>query len=303
MLQGASVFTPRANPHETSLLRLIKPAPNGYIPRNPNKVLYDGPDVHNKCFDPQPGDVDVLAVVSARRHLAQREKRKASLQGGRTRELADTVIVPGRGWEHKDEYPGDCDGTYNSICGRHKSHTCPLIGHHDSRGAIVGNEYSGWLVMEIPEMQQGLIILKIVTWFDEDESKLTKGWTSVNNEKRRRLVVPRSENASMVVSETDYIDGLDASQNGVHHGQRRRRLDINSLPANFLFDYAINGQITTLDRDAFVAKVNKVQRVVETLTLLDDPGRRGREEKVEVAIRMRQCGRKCTLGVTHLYWA
>lgn len=269
------------------------------MPQNANKVLYDGPDAHNKCYDVQPGEVDVLLVASARRHLAEpRESAIAmteqleALKNGTwersSRDLLGQAIVPGTGWQHKDEVPGECDGTYNAICGRHAAHTCPLIGHHDSRGVLLGNEYSGWLVMEIPEVNDGIIIIKMHTWHKESENTITEGWTSVNNE-RRGL---RSRGLEEEISETDYVDGIPEP----------RHLELQDLPDTFFFDYAVNGQFTSLDKASFIEKVQKVQRVVEVVTLLDDPSF-GRHEKVEVAIRLRGCGRQCTFGVTHLYWS
>jgi hypothetical protein len=265
------------------------------VPRNENKVLYAGPDVHNECFDVQPGDVDVVAVASNRRHLSDPTHSAPVSEhlppverfDGTTRDLDLEAIVPGSGWQLKDEYPGDCDGTYDAICGRHRTHQCPLIGHHDSRGFLVGNEFSGWLVMEVPEVKEGIILLKIITWYTESENDVTKGWSAVNN--GHRGLKHRESGAN----ETDYIDGFSATS---------RRLDIKSLPDGFHFDYAINGKITSLDKAAFSLKVKQVQRVVEVITLLDDTVL-GRQEKVEVAIRMRGCGRACTFGVTHLYWA
>ena len=47
----------------------------------------------------------------------------------------------------------------------------------------------------------------------------------------------------------------------------------------------------------------QLQRVVETLTLLDDPDFTSESKAVEIAVRMRGCGRQCTFGVSHVYWA
>ena len=46
------------------------------------------------------------------------------------------------------------------------------------------------------------------------------------------------------------------------------------------------------------------QRVVEILSLLEDPSYTGGEAReVEVAIRIKGCGRQKTFGLTHVYWS
>jgi hypothetical protein len=76
----------------------------------------------------------------------------------------------------------------------------------------------------------------------------------------------------------------------------------------FAFDFAIDGKITTWNKKEFLDQKIDVQRVVEAFVLLDDPNyipksSNGGQSTVELAIRMRGCGRLCTFGVTHLYWA
>ena len=80
------------------------------------------------------------------------------------RYLADS-ITPGKGWEVWGEPPGLCDGTYNATCGRWTKDECVLYGHHDGRGAVIGNEYSVcWLVMALKDLKEDAIILKLHTW-------------------------------------------------------------------------------------------------------------------------------------------
>jgi hypothetical protein len=71
-----------------------------------------------------------------------------------------------------------------------------------------------------------------------------------------------------------------------------------------MFDYAINGKITTLDKAEFLDQKKQLARVVETLTLLDDENfLNGEAQDLELAVRMRGCGRSCVFGVSHIYWA
>jgi hypothetical protein len=304
-MQARTEFTPRANAHETSITSILKPAPNGYVPTNEFTPLYDGPDVPNACFDIPPGSVDVLAVVSLRRQRKQRAlqtsavarhaSESSSLAAGtndesdnqaaeRRRVASDTGIEPGLGWQVIDQPAGLCDGEYNSYCGRGSNDYCPLLRHHDSRGALVGNEFSGWLVMELPNVSAGIIVLKLVSYYPPEASTKTEGWTSVNNkdgEQRR----------------------LDENQ---PDQQRRREKDVatlDSLPETFQFEFAIDGKITTLSKDEFKDRVKKPQRVIELLTLLDDPNFTTTAKTVEVGIRMLGCGRACIMGLSHVYWA
>ena len=190
-LQGATQHTPRAG---ASIAEIIKPGPSG-IPTNPQKVMYENYDVHNSCFDPQGDGVpNIVGVVSARRrhllgldtafyedeHLLQdmppafarvhaarmadqqAELQKKQQQQQRRQQSSDgSLIQTGAGWRIVDESPGQCDGAYTSICGREASSTCPLLGHHDSPGQIQGDESAGWLVLELENLEHGLVILGV----------------------------------------------------------------------------------------------------------------------------------------------
>ena len=138
---------------------------------------------------------------------------------------------------------------------------------------MTGNEFSGWLVLNIPEIKRGLILVKIDAFYSRDANTITTNWTSVNNERRK-----------------------------ARHRQLGR-YSFSGQPDTMVFEYAINGQVTTLPRDDFLQRLSQAQlhRVVWVLTLLDDETFTGND--VELAIRMRGCGRQCTYGVTHVYWA
>jgi hypothetical protein len=305
-MQARTEFTPRANAQETSITSILKPAPNGYVPKNEQLPLYDGPDVQNPCFDIPPGSVDVLAVVSLRRQrqralqttavktkFSRDSSESSSIVAGtndqsvdraaeRRRVTSDTGIEPGLGWQVIDQPAGQCDGEYNSYCGRGSNDYCPLLRHHDSRGALVGNEFAGWLVMDLPNVSAGIVVLKLVSYYPPEANTKTEGWTSVNNKdgQQRRL---------------------DES-----HQRRRREKDaatLDSLPETFQFEFSIDGKITTLSKDEFKDRVKKPQRVIELLTVLDDPNFTTTAKNVEVGIRMLGCGRACIMGLSHVYWA
>jgi hypothetical protein len=190
-LQGATQHTPRVG---RSLTDIMKPGPD-VVPSNPNHVMYEGHDVHNSCFDPPPGIPDIIGIVSGRR-LSVKEsfalddtflysdesllndmpeafarvqesrmlERKQSVQRGQLQHrlqesTVESSLQPGSGWQLVDESPGRCDGEYTSICGRQPSSVCPLLGHHDSRGHLKGNESSGWLVFVLDNLTHGVVIM------------------------------------------------------------------------------------------------------------------------------------------------
>jgi hypothetical protein len=110
-----------------------------------------------------------------------------------------------------------------------------------------------------------------------------------------------------VVKETDpsqqFIEGDEVVDENGERVLKMRSYDTPDLPDTFVFEYAIDGKITALTRDQFLEQKKLVQSVVETITLLDNPGFTTVSKNVEIAIRMRGCGRECTFAVSHVYWA
>jgi len=204
-----------------------------------------------------------------------------------SRKLEESV-VPGKGWEVQGVPPGYCDGTYSAICGRQKSSDCLLYGHMDARGGILGNGLSGWLVMDIKDVKEGIIIIKLETWHKPEESTKTVGWSEVNNGERYL---------------EDYAVAKGAEEYSYNnHAEQRRRLE---LPDTFFFDFSIDGKITSWNTDEFMKNQKVAQRVVELYTLLDDPemAKKGESKDIELAIRIRGCSRECIFKLTHVYWA
>lgn len=313
--KAVTQYTPRANPTETALTSIIKPSPDGYVPRNDKVALYEGPDAHNPCLDIPEGSLDVFNVVTGRRqlneddyplprrHMVEKEAEADLDADGsqklQNRHLEGDTIVPGKGWEVWDEPQGVCDGTYNVTCDRHTKSECVLLGHHDFRGAVVGNEFSGWLVMTLKDLKEGIIILKLHTWHVPDESTITLGWTTVNNEQQRHRLGEswiQWDEASEPASQKYDLDQPDQRLT-------MRSYDTPELPDEFIFEYAIDGKVTTLTKSEFLEQKKLIQRVVETITMLDDPNFTEGARDVEIAIRLRGCGRKVVFGVSHVYWA
>ena len=346
--QGRTQYTPRQDYHHSSITSIIKPAADGYVPANGLTPLYDGPDVHNPNFDVEEG-IDVEAVLLGRRRLSETNDKQSSVSstdGATTtttkeekpddksivenRKLQEIVV--GKGWEITGEPQGECDGTYEKQCARSADVECFLIGHHDARGSIVGNELSGWLVMNLSSLKEGIITLKIHTWHYASENPRTARWSTVNNEPAgaRRLGQPAGDPKPMfddvagswnVTEEVDDMwdrawrytgddDDDDEYDNGenVEMTERHRKLKMRSyecpeLPDSFRFEYAINGNIVSWDKPKFLEKKQNLQRVVETVTLLDDPNFTSEAKDVELAIRLVGVSRNINFGVSHVYWA
>jgi hypothetical protein len=307
--KGRTHYTPRANYDQTGITSIVKPAADGYIPKNNKKALYEGLDAHNDCFDIPPGEVDVLSIVSGRRRRTEEVPFNVSVAPAsdaspkvriktestptlraeqQRRELVE--IKPGKGWELYNEPQGQCDGTYYAVCSRSTDSPCVLAGHHDSRGALVGNALSGWLVMNV-KVKEGIIILKVHTWAKSEQNIITKDWTTENNERR-------------TLHELD--DPGKHEYDVSRQGQERFLGDkdpADAYPDNFVFEYAINGVVTSLNKEKFKETRKKAQRVVEVLTLMDDPTFTKELVDVEVAVRLQGCGKDCTIAVSHIYWA
>ena len=291
----------------------VKPTDDGYVPRNEKKNLFDGPDPHNPCLAVPEGAVDVYAIVTGRRRRLETEQGFPSIVPVRTttefldvdqvpfsRDVAEgnitseDIIIPGKGWELWGENAGFCDGTYDAECQREG--VCVLQGQEAGRGAIIGNEYSGWLVINLQGVKEGIILLKLHTWHTSDESTVTKEWTTVNNQRNLRESFLRAVERPSV----------STTRIGARNDQRAlkpRSTETPPLPETMAFEYAIDGKITKLPRDDFLAATKTLQRVLQVLTILDDPEFTSEPKDVEIAVRMTGCGRDCTFGVSHIYWA
>ncbi len=74
---------------------------------------------------------------------------------------------------------------------------------------------------------------------------------------------------------------------------------------DFRFEFAIDGVITSWDKDEFGQHVASIQRVVEVVTIVEDPEltNGGEEREIEFAVRMFGCGTEKEFQLTHVYWA
>jgi hypothetical protein len=305
-LHGRTEFTPRATPEKTSIRSLIKPG--CYVP-TPNKNIYDPPDVRNPNLDAPEGTVDLIGIVengidflpnraridsiSKERRMVEHVHRKMDSH----RELSNPDINPGQGWGlNSFSAPDNCDGSYDSFCGRDKSNTCLLYGHNDNRGGLLFDGYSGWLILNLDDFKHGIVVVKVEDWHGTGVNKRTEGWTCENNESdcetSRRLDTS--------------LRGSAAASQGMIEKDEPRRLKSSAPPIcdDFAFDFAIDGKITTWNRTEWEEHGEAIQRVVQTWTLMDDPDYTGGKTKnVELAMRQRGCGRSRTFSLSHVYWS
>ena len=301
-LHGRTEYTPRANPDQTSIRSLMLPASDGYLPYVEKEVLYDAPDVDISSIYPPAGSLDVRVVASlgrsstAYRQLSDDQiSTKGLMKHNRSiaaRKLPLSTIKPGQGPYLHDYNSGYCDGSSNSWCDRDKESPCLLSGHNDRRGGIMFDPFSGWIVMKISDVKYGIVIVKLDLMIINN--KRTEKWMKVNNGKRslRSLLYPES-----------------VSQNGseIFHHRLLQRLppDMGTfLHPDCVLEYAIDGNVTSLDKDAILQKKIDLQRAVAIYPLLDEEHYEGSEE-LEIALRITGCEerRGGTYRLTHVYWA
>ena len=73
---------------------------------------------------------------------------------------------------------------------------------------------------------------------------------------------------------------------------------------DFRFEFAIDGKVTSWDKETWQQRLKPAQRVVQVVTLLDDPDyTKGETKDVELAFRITGCGRRKSMKLTHVYWS
>jgi hypothetical protein len=301
-MRAFTEFQPRVNPDKTSLLSALKPAANGFKPRIHPGNLYNGPDVFNPFTAIPEGEIDVFAIVSNGRTFDDESNKR--------RALSDTDIEPGLGEEVGNNLkPGYCDGSYNSECGRQGN--CLLSGHGDSRGCLLFNSYSGWLVFTLPNLTEGIIISKVESWHGASEIPEASSWHSINNQRHRRHLRRRLRRLHgmdvLDYNMTNPVDNSGSEMMAVEEVAPRREQK-EAPPAycdNFRYEFAIDGVITSWNVTEFTIHDKVPQRVVELQLLLDDANFTSEPRDVELAIRMTGCGdtTQKVFCLSHIYYA
>jgi hypothetical protein len=146
-----------------------------------------------------------------------------------------------------------CDATLDSFCDQGPANDCLVYGHNDGWNGIYYDGFTGWIIMK-PRIKYGYIAIKFEAWHKSGENPETEGWTSIDNEGDTR-----------VLSETV----RDATTYSLSTEQTKRQLKKKPpVPFcdEFRFEYAIDGKVTSLDKDGYDKLINKLQRLVNVAT-------------------------------------
>jgi hypothetical protein len=259
---------------------------------------YEAPDVFNPSLHPPPGAIDALSIVEAGVDFKSVLAPDYTTEYYKKPTFANPPKVPvGKGiclsTKVGDTY---CDGSVDSFCNRGEDNRCLL---NDGRHGLIFDSYSGWMVLNVPDVKNGFIAVKYESWHWESDSWKTVGWQSINNEGRKLS----SAEETILNSSNSTKAALTIHNSNTTERRGLKKKQIEFCP-EFRFEYAIDGQITSLNLTEWRAASKMVQRVVEVVKLLDDPNYTGGEEKeVEVAVRITGCARSKVFQLTHIYWS
>jgi hypothetical protein len=242
---------------------------------------YAAPELDNVWVDDNDND-DAEEAESSRRMLRKAATERLAVDdvsestesdgAGDKRYLKGDEVVPGQGWmissTASKEVTGYCDGSpMCSDCKRSINRDCLLSGQNDARSQVSGDGLSGWLVVNVPDVKEGLIFARLEWWHARRISQ-TDGWTEVNNGIGGRLL-----------------------------GK------VEAWPDDLFFDIAVNGKIVkTYNYEEMMAKTGEIAYNESFYPLVDDKSVTG---DVELGLRMRseKDPRMAGMAVTHIYWA
>ena len=159
------------------------------------------------------------------------------------------------------------------------------------------------MILNLADLQHGIVIVKFEDWHQPGSATLTEGWTCENNatdcqSQQRRLAANLRRPLNVTSHIAAPVDNLSRPRSRILKPQPPEYCK------EFEFDFALDGAITTWNLDQWMERHNKAERVVQLWTLLDDPNYTGGKIKdVELAFRFRGCGRTKTFRLSHVYWA
>jgi len=306
-MRGAGEWTPRRDPYHSSIRSLAKAAPmSGYVPGifDLKEQLYKGRDVHIPGQRIPWGEVDVaviarslpprsssgrrrrrslVAATTNARHQRQTEHTASiannSTHSSHSRHLdGESKIIPGEGWAVTVHPAGYCDGTRNSVCYREKTSHCQLSQHNDGRGVMKGDGLSGWLVLDLKDVTEGIFMARMEDYHQHKSNLRTEGWETVNNATKE--------------------DG---------DGRRRKlKAPPPPHPPTWVFEIAINGVIQSMNTTDFQSRCHYMSYNNAICLLWNDEERALKKEKEDVEFAMRlvgEGGRIAVIALTHIYYA
>jgi hypothetical protein len=284
--------------------------------RNP---LYLPPDVFNPYLHPPPGEIDVLNIVeNGIDFLPVLDPPYAEEFFKSESTITNVYQKPGKGiYPHFYTGSDGCDGTLDSWCDRGLDNNCMLRAHNDGRNGFFFDSLSGWLIVNIPKVKRGYIVIKVETWHFPGEDPLTEGWTAVDNESlegesvrtlrwsdtKRNVTIHHKKDASFPADHISSPPDIATSTSG-NFRQLKKKKEHKPCDA-FRFEYAIDDRpLISLGDDKLKAyPYYHMQRVVETLTLLEEQESWTEERDVQLAIRITGCERDRVWSLNNVYWA
>eukprot|EP00559_Dactyliosolen_fragilissimus_P005152 CAMPEP_0184858216 /NCGR_PEP_ID=MMETSP0580-20130426/3340_1 /TAXON_ID=1118495 /ORGANISM="Dactyliosolen fragilissimus" /LENGTH=931 /DNA_ID=CAMNT_0027354247 /DNA_START=120 /DNA_END=2915 /DNA_ORIENTATION=- len=230
---------------------------------------------------------------------------------------------PGQGWSYvpfkSDKKAGYCDGSSMITCGRSISYSCLNSGHNDGHATIAGDSLSGWLIVNVPNVREGLILMRSEWWSVRGMTR-TKDWKELN----AGLTMATSPKFFKEVEDEDEDMGnrSDETQEEVHvlpndiynfnHQDSYHRMmggNVPPLPNDFKFDVSINGKIVhSWNKDEFMKLSENVVYNVEILLLMNDQSFKTDSDlygsTVELGFRVSsKSDTTSAVGISHIYYA
>ena len=121
----------------------------------------DGKEDEDADAEEEESSRRMLRIKATERINTPSKSNAVSVSEGQSRDLAEDDVVPGLGWSlyayEGSSSDGYCDGSPVSWCHRTDNNNCLMYGHNDGRPNLVGDGLSGWVIITIPEVKEGLI--------------------------------------------------------------------------------------------------------------------------------------------------
>jgi len=359
-LTGATEYTPRADPDGASLRQIVKAAPpNGYKPhlRYDQQNLYNGPDLLFERIPEGEVDVHAIAIATKTKSLPVGNKRRMKMLRQRrdlkddddsftskrnvtkatntnqTTTITKEELLPGTGWTLNGIGGRFCDGSAQSECQRspHNSH-CLLSHHHFGQGQLVGDHTSGWLVLQLTNVKEGIVLARMeevaADALVSDSNDATEKDLSESGKREYSAIHLSTE-------EDDFERRLKKKQKDKKQNTKKELPSFQQkgklFPSYYQLQIAVNGVITKTYNNTEL-EFQKIQYTQTTTgvpplyVLLNDKNhfskRRqqqqqrqrdqfedddsdDRENTTEIAIRVLLRGRRKNAGlaISHVYWA
>jgi len=312
-MNGMAEFTPINRGRANSVSAHVKRASNGYHPIDWEKEpAYEGIDILPLIWKIPIDQIDLHAIAMSSAYAppefddsiweddddaesadSSRRERKMTWKDSSDASVSsidrdqshlraltdDNKVLPGLGWQLTNHFvTGYCDGSPMSDCLRRPEDTCLLSGHNDGHAGLSGNALSGWIVINVPKVKEGLIFAKMEWWHPRGtDMEITKDWTEVN-------------------------DGIALGEG------RKLGGNVKDLPEDFFLDIAVNGKITrTYNYEEFKVLTKEIAYNQafypfvndESLVTGDEP------EAVELGLRIRSesSPKDASFSLTHIYYA